>query len=63
MFTKFLDHVHMLAHLTERVIVKDKDGQLPERDCLTVVNATQNALQPLLSSSACEVKVRRKKYF
>jgi len=48
----------MLAHLTERVIVKDKDGQLPERDCLTVVNATQNALQPLLSSSACEVKVR-----
>ncbi|CAK5116305.1 unnamed protein product [Meloidogyne enterolobii] len=50
------DHVHMLAHLTERVIVKDKDGQLPERDCLTVVNATQNALQPLLSSSACEVK-------
>lgn len=47
----------MLAHLTERVIVKDKDGQLPERDCLTVVNATQNALQPLLSSSACEVKV------
>ncbi|KAL3115763.1 hypothetical protein niasHT_007768 [Heterodera trifolii] len=50
------DHSQMLAHLTERVIVKDKDGQLPERDCVTLVNATQNALQSLLSSAACEVK-------
>lgn len=48
------DHAHMLKHLTERVILKEKnEGSAMEKDTVTVVNAAD--LGPLLAKA--EVKV------
>lgn len=42
------DHAQMLKHLTERVVLKDRNSgsDTPHRDTVTVINATN--LQPLL---------------
>lgn len=47
------DHAQMLKHLTERVILKDRNEAAPDKDTITVLNATN--LEPLLSKA--EIKV------
>ena len=43
------DHAHMLSHLTERVIVKDRRDDGANRDTVTVMNATN--LGPILEKA------------
>jgi protein O-GlcNAc transferase len=52
------DHAQMLKHLTERVILKDRNSRTdtPHRDTVTVVNATN--LQPLLEKAEVKPMIR-----
>lgn len=52
------DHQQMLSHLTERVILKDKNSgsDVPHRDNATVVNGTN--LQPLLEKAEIKPIIR-----
>jgi protein O-GlcNAc transferase len=52
------DHSQMLKHLTERVILKDRNSGIntPHRDTITVVNATN--LQPLLDKAEVKPMIR-----
>uniref|UniRef100_A0A914X6Z0 protein O-GlcNAc transferase n=1 Tax=Plectus sambesii TaxID=2011161 RepID=A0A914X6Z0_9BILA len=43
------DHAQMLKHLTERVILKEKNSDYSDKDTITVVNAAN--LEPLLSKA------------
>lgn len=51
------DHMQMLKHLTERIILKEKRGENEptRRDTVTVVNATN--LEPLLAKVETKVCV------
>lgn len=49
------DHVQMLKHLTERIILKEKSDESSRRDTVTVVNATN--LKPLLAKADAKVCV------
>lgn len=52
------DHQQMLKHLTERIILKEKqksgENEPLRRDTVTVVNATN--LEPLLAKAEAKVK-------
>lgn len=52
------DHAQMLKHLTERVVLKERNEAVPGRDTVTVVNATN--LEPLLSCSDVKVGTNKK---